>query len=198
MDDPSRVQVSGPLAPLADDFATWLAGVGYTPGSAAQQLRRMARLSEWMMVAGVGVVGREFDCGGVVSGGSACTRAFACSCVSAGSISCWVSCETGAWSIQVGPVGSVSESAAALTITRFARYLEVERGLAARTIARYLPPARVFLDGLEHEGALGFERVTPAVVTEFVVDWSRRLSELDVAHGVGVAVAAAVPCRSTA
>jgi integrase/recombinase XerD len=173
MDDPSRVQVSGPLAPLADDFATWLAGVGYTPGSAAQLLRRMARLSEWMMVAGVGVsdvnssVVESFLADRHARGRSLQLRV--------GGFDQLLGFLRDRSLVDPGaPVGSVSESAAALTITRFARYLEVERGLAARTIARYLPPARVFVDGLEHEGALAFERVTPAVVTQFVVDWSRR------------------------
>jgi hypothetical protein len=85
------------LAPLADYFATWFAGVGYTPGSAAQQSRRMARLSEWMMVAGVGGSGMN----SIVVDLFLVDRqdeGVGFSCMSAGFISCWV-------------------------LTRFARYL---------------------------------------------------------------------------
>jgi integrase/recombinase XerD len=41
MRDPSRVPVTGPLAPYAGGFRSELAELGYTPSSAAKQLNLM-------------------------------------------------------------------------------------------------------------------------------------------------------------
>ncbi len=48
MDVVSRVRVSGPLAGYAAVFAAYLAGAGYTPLSAANQVRVLAHLSRWL------------------------------------------------------------------------------------------------------------------------------------------------------
>src|ERR1017187_1244305 len=48
MDVVSRVRVSGPLAEHAAGFAVHLAGAGYTPLSAANQVRLLAHLSRWL------------------------------------------------------------------------------------------------------------------------------------------------------
>src|SRR5438552_1006729 len=48
MGDPSRVRVTGPLQRYARGFAVELAGLGYTPNSAALQLGLMAHLSRWL------------------------------------------------------------------------------------------------------------------------------------------------------
>lgn len=173
MGDPSQVRVSGPLAPLAGDFADWLASVGYTPGSAVHQLYRVARLSEWMAVEGLGVsavnsaVVEEFLADRQARGHSVGWRAGAFDRL-------LEFLRDGGLVARVDGGEPPSESAAALVIARFARYLEIEHGLAVRTIARYLPDARVFLDCFERDGVLDFERVTAATVTQFVVDWSRR------------------------
>ncbi|HEY2503262.1 MAG TPA: tyrosine-type recombinase/integrase [Mycobacterium sp.] len=207
MDDRSRVQVTGPLAPLANDFATWLASVGYTPGSTAMQLRRMARLSEWMATAGVGVSGVNsivvelFLADRHARGHSLALRV-------GGFDQLRTFLRNRGLVGSPTPVDPMPESAAASTITRFARYLAVERGLAARTITRYLPPARAFLDGAERDGVLDLEPVTAQTVIEFVVDWSRRyphstshlasplrslLRFLQVEGMIGAGLAAAVP-----
>ena len=54
MGDPSRVRVTGPLEPYASGFVVELVERGYTPVSAAQQLRLMAHLSRWFAVEGLG------------------------------------------------------------------------------------------------------------------------------------------------
>ena len=48
MDVVSRVRVCGPLAGYAAGFAAYLAGAGYTPLSAANQVRVLAGLSRWL------------------------------------------------------------------------------------------------------------------------------------------------------
>jgi integrase/recombinase XerD len=173
MDDRSQVRTSGPLAPLADDFTAWLASVGYTPGSAVHHLYRVARLSKWMAAKGIGVsamnsaVVEEFLADRHARGRSLQLRVGAFD-----QLLMFLHDRDLVTSVDVHE--PPLESAATLLIARFARYLEVERGLATRTIARYLPDARVFLDCLERDGALDFESVTAATVTQFVVDWSRR------------------------
>jgi integrase/recombinase XerD len=48
MDVVSRVRVAGPLAEYAAGFAAELDGAGYTPESAAGQVRVLAHLSRWL------------------------------------------------------------------------------------------------------------------------------------------------------
>ena len=48
MRDPSRVRVTGPLAPYALGFAAELSRVGYRKNSSANQLRLLAHLSRWL------------------------------------------------------------------------------------------------------------------------------------------------------
>src|SRR4051794_34502618 len=53
MSDPSRVRMSGPLAPYAPGFVAELLGAGYRPVSASFQLQLMAHLSRWLQATGV-------------------------------------------------------------------------------------------------------------------------------------------------
>ena len=50
---PSWPDVTGPLAEYADGFRAELARLGYTPLTAAGQLRLMARLSRWLSTGGL-------------------------------------------------------------------------------------------------------------------------------------------------
>src|SRR5258708_40206428 len=45
---PSRIEVTGPLAPYADGFREDLASKGFDPHSVSGQMRLMADLSGWM------------------------------------------------------------------------------------------------------------------------------------------------------
>ncbi|MGH8991161.1 MAG: tyrosine-type recombinase/integrase [Acidimicrobiia bacterium] len=51
--DPSRVRVTGPLGPYAEGFCADLAGQGYAPSSAVNQLKLVAHLSRWMTSEGM-------------------------------------------------------------------------------------------------------------------------------------------------
>ena len=51
------VKVTGPLAPYRAGFAHELAGLGYTPVSAAEQLRLMAHASRWLAAQGLDAAG---------------------------------------------------------------------------------------------------------------------------------------------
>lgn len=48
MGSPSRVRVTGPLAPYAGGFRQELSRVGYRPNAACSQLQLMAHLSRWL------------------------------------------------------------------------------------------------------------------------------------------------------
>src|SRR6266851_4945181 len=51
----SRVLVTGPLAPFAEDFRRELRGRGYTERSAVNQLRQVARFSRWLQAGQLSV-----------------------------------------------------------------------------------------------------------------------------------------------
>jgi integrase/recombinase XerD len=53
----SKVLVTGPVAPFADAYALELKQRGYTPLTAVNQLRQVARLSNWLEARGLGVAG---------------------------------------------------------------------------------------------------------------------------------------------
>lgn len=54
MGDLSRVRVAGPLEPYVSGFVAALVERGYTPVSAAHQLRLMAHVSRWLATGGLG------------------------------------------------------------------------------------------------------------------------------------------------
>ena len=53
--DPSWARVCGPLEPYAEGFRIELERLGYTPLTAAGQVRLVAHLSRWLDRAGLGV-----------------------------------------------------------------------------------------------------------------------------------------------
>lgn len=55
MSAPSRVRVTGPLAPFADGFCAELSSQGYRPDAATSQVRLMAHLSRWLAAGGLDV-----------------------------------------------------------------------------------------------------------------------------------------------
>jgi integrase/recombinase XerD len=142
----SRVRVSGPLAEYAAGFAAYLAGAGYTPLSAANQVRVLAHLSRWM--EGRGLVPGELT-GQRVQEFLAARRA--------AGYTCWLSerglvpllgCLRGLGVVPV-PVCPVPVAAVEVLLGRYGGYLARERGLAASTIRYYLDGARGFLAGRE-------------------------------------------------
>lgn len=173
MDDQSRVRVSGPLASFTDDFAVWLADVGYTPGSAAQVLRRMARLSEWIEAKQVGVgelnplVVEAFLADRHARGRSVAVRGGAF-------VPLLEFLRVRSVLPSVDDDGAPTESAVEVLLARYRRYLEVEHGLAAGTITRHVGLARAFLTDYEHDGLLDVACLAASAVTAFVVAWSRR------------------------
>jgi integrase/recombinase XerD len=165
----SRVEVRGPLSVYAAGFASYLAGAGYTPLSAANQLRVLAHLSRWMEDRGVAptdLTARRAD-------------EFLAARRAAG-YTCWLSvrglvplleCLRGAGAVP-GPDSPVPGTAVDVLLGRYGGYLAGERGLVAGTVRCYLGGAREFLAG--REGRLA--SVTAAEVSGFVAARCRRRS----------------------
>ena len=173
MGGPSRVRVTGPLAEYADGFAAQLAEVGYTPLSAANQLRVMARLSRWLVVSGLAPAG--------LTAGQA--DAFLADCRARG-YTCWLS-ERGlapllgylrALGVVPGPDRRPPGTAAGLLLGRYRAWLASERGLAVSTIGYYLAEAGLFLRRVAGADLAGLAELTAALVSSYVAAECRRRS----------------------
>lgn len=158
----SRVLVAGPLAPFAAGFAAELAGLGYTPLSAANQVRVLAHASRWLQAEGLEAGEFTPERAGLFLEARR-----------AGGYTCWLSerglapllgylREAGAVPVAVVPVRC---SAADVLLERYRAYLAGERGLAASSVGYYLAEARLFvavagpdLGGLTAAGVAGFVR----------------------------------------
>lgn len=163
----SPVRVEGPLEPLAKGFKDELIKLGYTPLSAANQLRVMAHLSRWMEdheIAPDELTAERVD------GFLADRRA--------AGYTCWRSLR------GLGPLlgylrrtGVVPERPATAPVgpleqlvKDYGGYLLVERGLSASTAANCTTVARGFFAWWEgRNGALDLASLTARDVQEFVI-----------------------------
>jgi integrase/recombinase XerD len=169
MDVVSRVRVSGPLAEYAAGFAAYLAGAGYRPLSAANQVRLLAHLSRWLEDRGLapgeltGQRVREF---------LAARRAAGYTCrLSERGLAPLLDCLRGL-GVVPEPGRPVPAAAVDVLLDRYRSYLAVERGLAASTVRYYLDEARGFLSGRE----CGLGALSAAEVSGFVAAECRRRS----------------------
>ncbi|MGI8946732.1 MAG: tyrosine-type recombinase/integrase [Ornithinimicrobium sp.] len=166
MGRPSRVRVTGPLAPHAAGFGQDLAGQGYTPHSASYQLQLMAHASRWLASRGLGV--EELTAVNV--------EAFLEQRRAEG-YRLWLSAKAMAPMLgYLRGLGVVATPAATVPVTpaaelqqRYRAYLIHERGLADSTVAGYLHVARLFLAGRVAEDVVAVERLCSAEVTAFVL-----------------------------
>ena len=166
---PSRVRVAGPLAPFAAGFAEELAGLGYTPLSAANQLRVLAHASRWLAAQGLEAGAFTPERAGLFLEARR-----------AAGYTCWL------WERGLAPLlgylrraGAVPQaarlapcSAADVLVERYWAYLVAERGLAASTVGYYLAEARLFVAAASPD--LG--GLTAAAVTGFVQAQCRQRS----------------------
>lgn len=153
------VVVSGPLAGLADRFGEALTAVGYTPLSAANQLRLMAHLSRWMAAESV-AVGELTD---------ELLDRFLVARREAG-YTCWLSRRGLGPLVElfrregVMPAVAVpSPSGVDVLVAEYAVFLQEERGLAAATIDGRVRIARRFLASCGGSGSVDAEGVSSYV-----------------------------------
>lgn len=168
---PSWTKVSGPLAEYADGFRDELFRLGYSPFTAASQMRLTAHLSRWMASAHFSA--RDLDvptaeryfaarrAAGYVDGRS--VRA-------AGPLLGYL---RGLGAAPPPPGEPVTETS--LMLDRFGAYLAAERGLAPATVSLRVKLTRPFLQqrALEHDGRLDLDQLTAGEVRAFVLDRAR-------------------------
>lgn len=142
----SRVVMTGPLAPFAQAYRLELRRRGYTPRSAVNELRQVARLSVWLEDRGFGV--ERLDRARV-------DEFLVFQRVTGRHRAQWS--RPGLWCLlevlqaqgvldHVGRTRVLSPTETLLS--SFQRYLLVERALAAGTVRGYVDNARKFHDGL--------------------------------------------------
>jgi integrase/recombinase XerD len=166
MGRPSQVRMTGPLAPHAVGFRQELAGQGYTPNSASNQLQLMGHTSRWLESAGLGAA--EL--------GPLRVEEFLAHRRAAG-YTLWLSAKAMVPMLgYLRGLGVVPTPAAVGPATeadelqeRYRAYLVHERGLAAATVVSYLHVARLFLSSRAIDGELCLEGLSAAEVSEFVL-----------------------------
>jgi hypothetical protein len=158
--------VSGPLAPYAVGFSSWLASRAYSSSAAADRLYQFDQLSRWLQRGGLGV--------GELTGEQA--ERFAAARRTAGLVS-WASPQSVALPLKylrqlgvaptptpVRPEGPLEE-----LLAGYRRCLSIERGLSDHTVFdAYGPAARSFLSGWESSEGLGLHRLSAADVSSFL------------------------------
>ena len=166
MDEASHVRVSGPLEPFALGFCRELALRGYTPGSAAQQLRLVGRLSRWL-------ADRQRDVRGITPEQ---IEQFISARREEG-YRHWISpqallplldylCSIGALAAPPAAVLSPMEE----ILERYTEFMVSERALAEETIRHYLHTARIFLETRENQGHLDLEKLNAKEIGQFILD----------------------------
>ena len=126
----SRVLMTGPVAPFADAYRAELLARGYTPLSAVNELRQVARFSRWLEAGGVTVAGVSDV---LVEGFLAWRRATACDrhSLSRPGLRCLLDVLRGFGVLATEEPAATSSPTDELLVG-FQRYLLAERGLAAR------------------------------------------------------------------
>lgn len=161
--------VSGPLAPYAAGFETWLRSRSYSSSAAANRLCQLDRLSRWLDRRRL-TVGELSD---------ARVAEFASSRRDAGLVT-WTTPQSVALPLEylreigvmASPAATVAGASGPLEglLADYGRFLRVERRLAEHTVRdAYVPAARLFLAGREGLDGLGLERLCAADVSMFLV-----------------------------
>ena len=158
--------VSGPLAPYAAGFESWLSSRSYSPSAAADRVYQFDQLSRWL--------GRERLGVGELTGDLA--ELFAAERRASGLVS-WASRQSVTLplvylcALGVAPVPApvVAQNPIEELLEDYGRYLADERGLCDHTVLdAYGPAARLFLARQDGPDGLGLERLCAADVTSFL------------------------------
>ncbi|MFY9929453.1 MAG: site-specific integrase, partial [Streptosporangiaceae bacterium] len=169
---PCWAEVTGPLAEYADGFRAELFRLGYTPLTAACQIRLTAHLSRWMTAEGISAQDL---------GMPAAERYFAARRLAGyanerttEALGPLLGYLRGLGAAPFPPAEPATETS--LLLDRFAAYLASERGLAPTTVTLNVRLARPFLQqrALEHNGHLDLEQLTAGEVRAFVLAQARK------------------------
>ena len=165
MSDPSRVRVTGPLAPFVTGFTAALQQQGYAPMSTAHQLRLVAHLSRWLADEGLDASGLS----------PAAIERFLDARRAAGYTGHLTGKALAPLLAHLRELGA-APAAPPLPVTgpvedllrRYRGYLTSERGLGERTADNYTKAARPFLESRLTAQGLALGQLSAAEVTEFV------------------------------
>lgn len=171
MSDPSRVRISGPLAPFAPGFDAELAQAGYTPFSRAQHLRLAAHLSRWL--EGQGLDSHVLSLACIERYLQSRRGAGYATHLSAKALDPILRHLRALGAAPPSPAPERSGPAEAL-LARYRCYLSEERGLTPETTSIYVDSVRPFV--AEQVEGLAHERLRAAEVVAFCVDRLPRLS----------------------
>lgn len=157
------VVMTGPLAPYEAAYRQELRRRGYTPRSAVNEVRQVARLSRWLEANGLEAA--DLDRGRVeefltFQRGTGRFR----SQWSRPGLLCVRDVLRGRGVVAEEPAEEASPRE--VLLARYERYLLTERGLATGTVRGYVAHAGRFLDGL---GPVGLAEVTAGEVTAAVL-----------------------------
>ena len=165
MSYPSRVRVTGPLAPYAQGFAAELSRQGYRRKPVSDQLRLLAHLSRWLLVKGLDTSDLAISV----------FNEFLSARRSQG-YTLWLSPKALAplTSYLRGIGVTVCEHAPALSpietlLSRYREYLIGTRGLTTGSALGYIAMMRTFVAGLLVDGELDWTSVQAADVNAFVL-----------------------------
>jgi integrase/recombinase XerD len=169
----SRVLMTGPVAPFAEDFRRGLAERGYTPWTREHQLRQMARLSAWLEERGLAVAElsprRVEEFLAVQRAGGRHKSE-----LSRPGLRCLLDVLGGLGALAGADDAPREPSPTEVLLASFEHHLLAERGLASGTVRGYVRHAACFMDGLAPKAELA--SLTPRAVTEAVLRESSRLS----------------------
>jgi integrase/recombinase XerD len=168
----SRVVMTGPLAPFAGVYEQELKRRGYTPLTAVNQLRQVARLSQWLQTNGLAVgelTGERVEEFLAFQRASGRHRAQ----WSRPGLLCLLDVLRGLGVVAVEQPAR-ADSPEQVVLASFERYLLAERALATGTVRGYVSHARRFLRGLPSGRELA--DVTAADVTAAVLRESAAVS----------------------
>ena len=159
--------VSGPLAPFAAGYESWLLSRSYSPSVVTDRLRQFGQLSRWLEQERLGAGELTDEQAG----------RFVAARRAAGWLT-WISPRSVMPPLAfLREVGAVPSSAPLRAhgqleelLAEYERYLLVERRLCEHAVFdEYVPPARAFLEGFATVDGLSLEQLSAADVTAFLV-----------------------------
>jgi integrase/recombinase XerD len=182
MSDPARVRVLGPLEPFAGGFVVELAARGYTSGSAAQQVCLAAHVSRWLEAEGLELSALS---PAVVERFCHARRAAGYKSLLTARAVEPLLVDLRGLGVVARASGPVAQGAGEELLSRFRRYLEVERGLVPGSSSVYVHWVRPFVERLVREDRVDVTGLDAAAVRRFVLvfctEHARRTTEVMVA-----------------
>ena len=177
------------MAPMVlGECSDWLAGLGYSPGSAAAVVNVLERLSWWTQLAGAGIDDIDED---LLARFLAVERSRDLPCVSVkqgiGTMRRFL---TAAGYLSAAVVQADSLTPAQTAVAGWCSWMREQRGLAEKTIAARCHCAAGLLDVLmAADGSVQWWRLDASIVNAYVAERGRPYGVVARAHIVGLSAA---------